>query len=69
MRVTYTWRMETSSGEAQDVGFEDLEFASQSDAETWIGEVWRELADAGVGQVTLLESGRVVYGPMSLEEA
>lgn len=69
MRVSYTWQMETSSAEPQDVGFEELEFTSQSDAETWIGEVWRELAAAGVGQVTLMESGRVVYGPMSLEES
>lgn len=67
--MAYTWRMETSSGEPHDVGFDELEFSSQSDAETWIGEVWRELAAAGVGQVTLLESGREVYGPMSLEEA
>jgi hypothetical protein len=67
MRVTYTWRMESSSGEPRDVGYDELEFSSQSDAETWIGEVWRELAAAGVDQVSLLESGRVVYGPMSLE--
>jgi hypothetical protein len=59
--------METSSGEPHDVGFDELEFSSQSDAETWIGEVWRELADAGVDQVVLLDSGREVYGPMSLE--
>lgn len=59
--------METGSGEPHDVGFDELEFSSQSDAETWIGEVWRELADAGVGQVVLLDAGRAVYGPMSLE--
>ncbi len=60
--------METSTGEPHDGAVEELEFSSQSDAETWIGEVWRTLADAGVGQVTLLDSGRPVYGPMSLEE-
>jgi hypothetical protein len=41
-------------------------FTSQSDAETWLGESWRDLADAGVDSVTLLEGDREVYGPMSL---
>jgi hypothetical protein len=41
-------------------------FTSQSDAETWLGESWRELADAGVDAVTLLEGDREVYGPMGL---
>jgi hypothetical protein len=41
-------------------------FNSQSDAETWLGESWRELADAGVDSVTLLEGDREVYGPMGL---
>jgi hypothetical protein len=59
--------METNTGEPHDGGLDEPEFSTQSDAETWIGEVWRTLADAGVGQVTLLEAGREVYGPMSLE--
>ena len=42
------------------------EFAAQGDAESWLGEVWREMAEAGAEQATLLEDGRVVYGPMSL---
>ena len=41
-------------------------FSSQSDAESWVGESWRELADQGVDAVTLLEADREVYGPMSL---
>ena len=41
-------------------------FTSQGDAETWIGEVWRELLDDGVDSVVLLEGDREVYGPMSL---
>jgi hypothetical protein len=44
-------------------------FPSQSDAESWLGEQWRELADAGVEAVTLLHEGEVVYGPMSLRAA
>lgn len=41
-------------------------FPSQSDAESWIGEVWQQLLEQGVDGVTLLEDARVVYGPMSL---
>lgn len=44
----------------------DQRFPSQSDAETWVGEMWPDLRDAGVSSVTLRESDRVVYGPMSL---
>ena len=42
---------------------------TQGDAETWLGEIWRELLDAGVDAVVLLEDGREVYGPMSLHES
>jgi len=41
-------------------------FTSQSDAESWIGEVYVELTAEGVDSVTLLEADREVYGPMSL---
>ena len=44
-------------------------FPSQSDAESWLGEQWRELAEAGVEAVTLRHEGTVVYGPMSLRAA
>jgi hypothetical protein len=44
-------------------------FPSQSDAESWLGEKWRELADAGVDAVTLEHEGVVLYGPMSLRAA
>ncbi len=37
--------------------------------ESWLGENWRELLDGGVDQVTLVEEGRVEYGPMSLRPA
>ena len=44
-------------------------FSSQSDAESWLGEQWRELAGVGVDAVTLEHEGTVVYGPMSLRTA
>jgi hypothetical protein len=62
------WRYERTDGSTvADVSpTVDEGFPAQADAETWIGEVWRELLDQGVDAVTLLEEDRVVYGPMSL---
>ena len=44
-------------------------FPSQSEAESWLGEQWRALAESGVDAVTLEHEGVVVYGPMSLRAA
>jgi hypothetical protein len=41
-------------------------FTAQGDAETWVGEAWRQLAEKGVDAVSLYEADRLVYGPMSL---
>lgn len=42
-------------------------FPTQADAESWLGEAWPELLDAGVLAVSLHRDGTLVYGPMSLE--
>ena len=61
------WRLEDASGDVvQAPGHDDQRFASQADAESWVGEIWAELAEAGVDAVTLFEHDRQVYGPMSL---
>ena len=65
------WRLEDSSGgevarstlPAEHVG---RHFASQADAESWVGEIWADLAGVGVAAVTLFDLDREVYGPMSL---
>lgn len=66
----WRWRFEDANGAelpAPDSATpEGPRFTCQSDAESWVGEVWRELVDKGVDQVTLLEGDRMVYGPMSL---
>jgi hypothetical protein len=69
--VAWTWRYEDDAGgEVSPAEAPSGEpFPTQSDAETWLGENWRELLSAGVTQVTLLDSGREVYGPMSLRSA
>lgn len=67
--MAWTWRFEDKAGKVVspgDVGTADS--GSQSDAESWLGEVWKDLRDAGVDQVVLLEDDREVYGPMSLHE-
>ena len=65
----WTWQYETDKGvvvsELPNVS-EATSFPTQADAETWIGEMWRTLLEAGVDQVTLLEDERIVYGPMNL---
>jgi hypothetical protein len=67
----WRWRLEDATGtEVRPVGLGAApDFPSQSDAESWVGEVWRDLLEVGVDQVTLLEGDREVYGPMSLHTA
>lgn len=67
--MSWTWRYEDPTG-AVVVPLASAPtadpFSNQADAESWVGEYWRELLAAGVAQVTLLEEDRVVYGPMGL---
>jgi hypothetical protein len=39
---------------------------NQGDAESWLGENWRELLDKGIATVTLFDGDDEVYGPMGL---
>jgi hypothetical protein len=57
--MAWTWRYEGPDG-TQVAGPTET-FSSQSDAESWIGQTWRQLADAGVTTVVLLEGDRVEY--------
>lgn len=65
--MSWSWRYERSSGTDGELRSQD--FPTQSDAESWIGETWRELLESGVERVVLLEESRVVYGPMGLRPA
>jgi hypothetical protein len=62
------WRLENSAGAEVEVtsAYAGRRFATQADAESWVGEIWADLAAEGVDAVTLFEQERVVYGPMSL---
>ncbi len=62
------WRLENAAGSEVTVAGElaGQRFSSQADAESWVGEIWADLAAEGVDAVVLLEHDREVYGPMSL---
>lgn len=62
----WTWRYEAPDGSVLVSGLPTTGFPSQADAESWVGESWRDLLAQGVDAVTLLRDGDVVYGPMSL---
>lgn len=66
--LDWWWRLEDALGNEVTVveEYAAQRFPSQSDAESWVGEVWAELASFGVHGVTLFEGDRLVYGPMSL---
>ena len=69
--MAWSWRLETADGRITGGPAELPEetWTTQADAESWIGEHWRVLAEHGVQQVFLLDDEHVVYGPMKLEEA
>ncbi|MEU8262854.1 hypothetical protein AB0C02_19770 [Micromonospora sp. NPDC048999] len=57
--MAWSWRYEGTNGETVDGPSES--FGNQADAESWIGQTWRELATSGVTSVTLVEDDRVEY--------
>lgn len=67
----WTWQMHSTTGAGTPDSAEQPSggFPSQAEAETWVGEVWRDLLAEGVDAVSLYEDDRLVYGPMSLHAA
>jgi hypothetical protein len=66
---TWTWQLEDPTGEPVDpaaLGVEVPVVDNQGDAESWLGENWRDLLERGIATVTLLDGGTTVYGPMGL---
>jgi hypothetical protein len=57
--MPWSWRYENVDG--QPVSGPAETFSSQADAESWIGQEWRALAETGVAQVALVEDDRVDY--------
>jgi hypothetical protein len=59
--MPWSWRLEKADGSTAEGGVPEETFTTQADAETWLGENWRGLADGGVDQVTLLDEDIEVY--------
>lgn len=64
--MPWSWRYEDLNGQSVDGPPET--FASQADAESWIGQTWRNLVSDGVATVVLVEDDRTEYR-MSLAPA
>jgi hypothetical protein len=72
MTQTWTWRYFDAERATVEPMLEQQDtaqqFPSQSDAESWLGEHWRELAAAGVAEVELAEGEEVRYAmPLAVE--
>ncbi|GAA3734646.1 hypothetical protein HDA32_003881 [Spinactinospora alkalitolerans] len=66
--MAWSWRYETAEGTVlQDESLPGELFPSRGDAESWLGETWQELREAGAERVTLLEEDHAVYS-MSLAD-
>ncbi|CAN3980277.1 hypothetical protein WN990_04060 [Kitasatospora purpeofusca] len=66
--MVWTWRYEKADGTAVAPGSGQAEeFSGQGDAESWIGENWKQLAEDGVDRAVLLDDDREIY-TMSLHE-
>lgn len=60
------WRWVPDVAPTSDLG-RDLVFPTQGEAESWLGEFYPDLVEAGVRAVSLYEEDRAVYGPMKLD--
>lgn len=57
--MAWSWRYEAEDGRRDAGGSEP--FSSQSDAESWLGQAWRDLVASGVVTAVLLEDDRIEY--------
>jgi hypothetical protein len=67
--MSWHWRFEDASGATVDPATVDVDMPetdNQGDAESWLGENWRDLLTRGVATVTLFDGETEVYGPMGL---
>lgn len=57
--MSWTWHFTDATGEP--VEDDSGEHSNQGDAESWLGEVWRDLADKGAVTAILKEDDRTEY--------
>ncbi|MCB5182091.1 hypothetical protein [Streptomyces antimicrobicus] len=67
--MAWTWRFEQANGTEVAPAVEPEEFTTQGDAESWIGEYWRELLEGGAERVKLSDDNGTELYAMSLREA
>ena len=70
--MTWHWRLEDPSGAPVDpasLGVQVPATDNQGDAESWLGENWRDLLARGVASVSLFDGDTKAYGPMGLTPA
>ncbi|MFI5985645.1 hypothetical protein ACIQWR_28740 [Streptomyces sp. NPDC098789] len=67
--MAWTWRFETAEGSESTPAVAPEEFTTQGDAESWIGEYWKELLEGGTEKVKLSDDGGTELYTMSLREA
>ncbi|WP_116244421.1 hypothetical protein [Nocardiopsis sp. FIRDI 009] len=67
--MAWTWRyIGADDGAPRGADLPEEVFTSRGDAESWLGEHWRELSESGVERVALMDGDRESY-VMSLDEA
>lgn len=57
--MTWTWQIEDADGNTLEA--HDTDLGSQGDAESWLGERWRDFVADGAATAVLLEDGKTVY--------
>ncbi|MEV8534647.1 hypothetical protein [Streptomyces sp. NPDC051211] len=67
--MAWTWRFETADGAQTAPAVEPEEFTTQGDAESWIGEYWKDLLEGGTERVRLADDNGTEIYAMSLREA
>lgn len=65
--MVWTWRFEDADGGPVEGPGET--FSSQSDAESWLGQSWRELVASGAASAVLTEDDRLEYRMSLLPQA
>jgi hypothetical protein len=67
--MSWIWRLETADGAPLADPVEPVPpHSTQSDAESWLGENWRTLAEHGAARASLIFDSKLIYGPMALRE-
>ena len=68
--MNWIWVYSQATGEPATFLPEDEvidSFATQEEAEEYLGRTWQKLYAAGVAGVSLYNGNNLIYGPMSLE--